>query len=234
MSVRYSKELTRIVVAQICQTIGYHSAQSASLEVLQDILDKFLKEFTRDLRRQVEHCLYSILLIILYLFMLLTFDYCFYMNFIIDNRNEVTLSDVALSLDSIKINVDELIDYINNVEPVSFAFDVPKFPVPKESSLNFLHPDSSEMMTRPKHIYSYLPPILPPDMISHTQQQNQSQNLGELSIGEMNGVENTMNISVTDGKEQLSIPNDGDNFYKENGEEGMRICFQLLCILNLC
>lgn len=56
MSTRYSKELTRIVVAQICQTIGYHSAQSASLEVLQDILEKFLKEFTRDLRRQVEHC----------------------------------------------------------------------------------------------------------------------------------------------------------------------------------
>lgn len=143
------------------------------------------------------------------------------MNINIDNRNEVTLSDVALSLDSIKINVDELLDYINNVEPVSFAFDVPKFPVPKESSLNFLHPESSEMTTRPKHIYSYLPPILPPDMISHTQQQNQSQHLGELSAGDMNGTDNTTGTSVTDGKEQIFLQNKGDNSSKENGEEGI-------------
>lgn len=50
------KELLRIAVAQICQTIGYNATQTAPLELLQDVLDKFMREFTRDLRRQVEHC----------------------------------------------------------------------------------------------------------------------------------------------------------------------------------
>lgn len=53
------KDLMRVAVAQICQTIGYSATQTAPLELLQDILDKFLKEFTRDLRRHVEHCKYN-------------------------------------------------------------------------------------------------------------------------------------------------------------------------------
>lgn len=56
MSDQYMKELLRVAVAQICQTIGYNATQTAPLELLQDVLDKFLREFTRDLRRQVEHC----------------------------------------------------------------------------------------------------------------------------------------------------------------------------------
>lgn len=54
------KDLMRVAVAQICQTIGYSATQTAPLELLQDILDKFLKEFTRDLRRHVEHCKYNL------------------------------------------------------------------------------------------------------------------------------------------------------------------------------
>uniref|UniRef100_A0A1B0G831 PHD-type domain-containing protein n=1 Tax=Glossina morsitans morsitans TaxID=37546 RepID=A0A1B0G831_GLOMM len=136
MSDLYIKELLRVAVAQICQTIGYNATQTASLELLQDILDKFLKEFTRDLRRQVEHY----------------------------NRTEANLNDVALTLSSINVNLNELTDYINNVEPVPFVIEMPKFPRRKDSYLNFLKPGSKEVLTRPVHVHDHLPPMLPPDI----------------------------------------------------------------------
>ncbi|XP_046803581.1 uncharacterized protein LOC111674930 isoform X2 [Lucilia cuprina] len=136
MSDQYMKELLRVAVAQICQTIGYNATQSAPLELLQDVLDKFMREFTRDLRRQVEHY----------------------------NRTEANLNDVTLTLSSINVNLNELLDYINNVEPVPFALDVPKFPARKESALNFLKPGSKEVLTRPVHVHAHLPPMLPPEI----------------------------------------------------------------------
>lgn len=39
--------------------------------------------------------------------------------------------------------------------------NVPKFPIPKESNLNFLKPGSKEVVTRPVHIHEHLPPIHP-------------------------------------------------------------------------
>uniref|UniRef100_A0A1I8M4D0 PHD-type domain-containing protein n=1 Tax=Musca domestica TaxID=7370 RepID=A0A1I8M4D0_MUSDO len=132
----YMKEVLRVAVAQICQTIGYNATQTAPLELLQDVLDKFLKEFTRDLRRQVEHY----------------------------NRTEANLDDVTLTLNSINVNVSELLDYINNVEPVPFAMEMPKFPARKNSCLNFLKPGSKEVLTRPVHVHDHLPPMLPAEI----------------------------------------------------------------------
>uniref|UniRef100_A0A1A9X556 Bromodomain associated domain-containing protein n=1 Tax=Glossina brevipalpis TaxID=37001 RepID=A0A1A9X556_9MUSC len=100
MSELYMRELLRISVAQICQTVGYNATQAAPLKVLQDFLDKFLKEFTKYLRRQVEHC----------------------------NRTEPNLNDLALTLSSNNINLEELRDYVDNVGPVPFVIEVPKFP----------------------------------------------------------------------------------------------------------
>lgn len=156
----YMKEVLRVAVAQICQTIGYNATQTAPLELLQDVLDKFLKEFTRDLRRQVEHCESSAFhnknefLMILLLFFFL----------ILDNRTEANLDDVTLTLNSINVNVSELLDYINNVEPVPFAMEMPKFPARKNSCLNFLKPGSKEVLTRPVHVHDHLPPMLPAEI----------------------------------------------------------------------
>lgn len=82
----------------------------------------------------------------------------------IDNRTEPNLDDVTLTLDSINVNLSELLDFINNVEPVPFAIDVPKFPARKTSYLNFLKPGSKEVLTRPVHIHDHFPPMLPPEI----------------------------------------------------------------------
>lgn len=57
------------------------------------------------------------------------------------------------------INLGELEEYVQNVESVPSVIDVPKFPIPKESHLNFLKPGSNEILSRPVHIHEHLPPI---------------------------------------------------------------------------
>lgn len=61
----------------------------------------------------------------------------------------------------LNIQLSDLEEYIGNVDPVPCAIDVPKFPVPKESHLNFLKPGSKEVVTRSVHIHEHLPPIYP-------------------------------------------------------------------------
>ncbi|XP_023159186.1 transcription initiation factor TFIID subunit 3 isoform X3 [Ceratitis capitata] len=132
MSDRYMRDVLRLAVAQVCLTIGYHVIQGTPLELLQDILHKFLKEFARDLKRQVEHY----------------------------NRTEANMDDTFITLRNLDININELLDYMYNVEPVQLAIDLPKFPAHKNTNLNFLKPGSKEVLIRPVHIYEYLPPML--------------------------------------------------------------------------
>lgn len=60
------------------------------------------------------------------------------------------------------INLTDILEYVQYVDPEPCAIDVPKYPVAKESHLNFLKPGSKEVLTRPMHIPEYLPPINPP------------------------------------------------------------------------
>ncbi|EDX15936.1 bip2 [Drosophila simulans] len=55
MADRYASDLALVVVAQITQTIGYSCSLSAPLELLQDILQKFVQEFARDMHGHMEH-----------------------------------------------------------------------------------------------------------------------------------------------------------------------------------
>lgn len=55
MAEKYSSDLLRVVVAQIAQTIGYSNTQSAPVELLEDILHKFIQELARNLHSQAEH-----------------------------------------------------------------------------------------------------------------------------------------------------------------------------------
>lgn len=59
------------------------------------------------------------------------------------------------------INISDLEEYCNNVDPVPCSIDVPKYPHPKENHLNFLKPGCKEVVTRPIHIHEHLPPMYP-------------------------------------------------------------------------
>lgn len=82
-------------------------------------------------------------------------------SFFLDGRTEPNLDDIALAFNDLNINIADLEEYITNVDPVPCIINVPKFPIPKESNLNFLKPGSKEVVTRPVHIHEHLPPIQP-------------------------------------------------------------------------
>uniref|UniRef100_A0A2C9H8C6 PHD-type domain-containing protein n=1 Tax=Anopheles quadriannulatus TaxID=34691 RepID=A0A2C9H8C6_ANOQN len=132
MSQEYAQHVLKVAVAQICQTIGWHSTHTSTMDLLVDVTQHFLREISRIMHRYCE----------LY------------------NRTEANLDDLALAYKEIGINLDELMEYIQFVDPIPLPLEVPRFPLPKESSLNFLKPGSREVLTRPVHIPEYMPPLL--------------------------------------------------------------------------
>lgn len=74
MAEKYSSDLLRVVVAQIAQTIGYSNTQSAPVELLEDILHKFIQELARNLHSQAEHGKLQIL------FTYFSYESCFPVN----------------------------------------------------------------------------------------------------------------------------------------------------------
>lgn len=57
-SLPYIQQLSKVIVAQITQTIGWNSIQTTPLELLTDILHKYLEEITRQTQRYTELCKY--------------------------------------------------------------------------------------------------------------------------------------------------------------------------------
>lgn len=55
-SLPYVQQLSRIIVAQISQNIGWNSIQTIPLELMGDILHKYLHELTRQIHRYSELC----------------------------------------------------------------------------------------------------------------------------------------------------------------------------------
>lgn len=58
------------------------------------------------------------------------------------------------------VNLHELEDYIHNIEPVTFAHQIPSFPVSKNNVLQFPPPGSKDAEERKEYIPDYLPPIV--------------------------------------------------------------------------
>nr|CAD7410094.1 unnamed protein product [Timema poppensis] len=77
------------------------------------------------------------------------------------------LDDLGLAFQDLGINIQDLEEYIKNVESVPCVFDIPKYPIPRESHLNFLKPGSREVVTRPVHVHEHLPPMHPEMEVLH-------------------------------------------------------------------
>lgn len=56
MKQTYTTQVLRVVVAQICQTIGWQSISASSLEILIDILDRYIKDLCRSTHNYAELC----------------------------------------------------------------------------------------------------------------------------------------------------------------------------------
>lgn len=130
---QFTNEMLKISVGQISQTIGFHGIYSTPLDVLCDLLHRYLTEVCRLTHRYTEHF----------------------------GRSEPNLDDLGLAFLDMGISVSELEEYVNNVDCSPFPHLLPSLPVPRTSNLNFLKPGAREILSRPIHIHEHLPPMYP-------------------------------------------------------------------------
>ncbi|XP_063851450.1 transcription initiation factor TFIID subunit 3-like isoform X2 [Scylla paramamosain] len=133
MAGQFTSEILKICVGQICQSIGYQGVFSTPLEVLTDLLHRYLTELCRLTHRYTEHF----------------------------GRTEPSLDDLGLAFMDMGISVPELEDYFSNVDCPPFPHPLPALPVTRPSNLNFLKPGAREILSRPIHIHEHLPPMYP-------------------------------------------------------------------------
>lgn len=58
MKQNYSTQVLRVVAAQICQTIGWQSVTASSLEIMVDMLDRYMREICKATHDYTELCKY--------------------------------------------------------------------------------------------------------------------------------------------------------------------------------
>ncbi|GAB6022995.1 hypothetical protein CHUAL_007086 [Chamberlinius hualienensis] len=133
MSDDFARNVLKVAMAQICQNLGWHAVQTTPMNILVDILQRYLCTVAKITHQYAEHY----------------------------NRNEPNLNDIGLAFKDLGISLTELEEYISNVEPVPFAHPVPKFPVARNNQFNFPKENSREVSARPEWIDPHLPCVYP-------------------------------------------------------------------------
>ncbi|KAK9301978.1 hypothetical protein QLX08_005832 [Tetragonisca angustula] len=169
MSIEYSRCVLRMVVAQICQTIGWHSINSTPLEFMVDLMQEYILRISRLTHQYAE----------------------------ILGRTEANLDDLGLTFQYMNIDVQELTEYIKNVDSVPCSIAVPKFPIQRENHLNFLKPGSREVVTRPVHIHEHLPAMFPDTEDEYVAEKTESVMNGTSDLTLSNGTSSNSSINVS-------------------------------------
>ncbi|XP_060523451.1 transcription initiation factor TFIID subunit 3 [Cylas formicarius] len=133
MSAQYTRDHCKLAVAKILQTIGWHSINSTPLEVLTDIMANYIRQLAK-----------------------ITNDYSNEFG-----QTDANLDHLGLAFQEMGLNISEIEEYVTFVNFMPPPATVPKYPLPKESNLNFLKPGSKEVVTRPIYINEHLPPMYP-------------------------------------------------------------------------
>ncbi|ELU12136.1 hypothetical protein CAPTEDRAFT_39082, partial [Capitella teleta] len=129
MSEAFSRHVLRVAVAQICQSLGWNAVQTSPMELMTDVLERYLLELGKYTHRYCEQF----------------------------GRTEPNLDDLGLAFQEMGISVPELKDYLKHVDPLPFACEVPQFPVPRENLLQFPNPGSRELLERKEYVDDYFP-----------------------------------------------------------------------------
>ena len=56
MATDFSRNVLRVAVAQMCQNLGWNSVQSTAMEILTDVLERYMCEIGRFSCRYAEQC----------------------------------------------------------------------------------------------------------------------------------------------------------------------------------
>jgi len=143
----FARELTKIVVAQVCKELGFHSIHKSALETLSDILQKYIEEigFRSHLKAELA------------------------------SRTESNFNDVRSVLKELGLSLDNLYTFAALSNDIPFNKDVPPFPIKKSfisAKLGATKESTSETnqngkvleinIPLPSHIPSHMPPFPEP------------------------------------------------------------------------
>ncbi|BES96632.1 Bromodomain associated [Nesidiocoris tenuis] len=128
----YTRKMIQVAVAQTCLNVGWSAIQTSPLEIMTDLLSDYILGLCKRAN-----------------------NYAF-----LFNQTEPNLDHLGLAFQDLNISIPELEEYVTYFENNNCP-EVPQYPVPKESNLNFLKPGSREVVTRPVHVHEHLPPMYP-------------------------------------------------------------------------
>ncbi|XP_015246512.1 PREDICTED: transcription initiation factor TFIID subunit 3 isoform X1 [Cyprinodon variegatus] len=129
MCENYARSLLRVSVAQICQALGWDAVQLTACDLLSDVLHRYIQQLAKVCHRYSE--LYG--------------------------RTDPVLDDLSQAFRLMGVNLNELEDYVNNLEPVAFTHQTPIFPVSKNNVLQFPQPGVRDAEERKDYIPEYMP-----------------------------------------------------------------------------
>ncbi|XP_012221841.2 transcription initiation factor TFIID subunit 3 isoform X3 [Linepithema humile] len=184
MSAEYSRSVLKMVIAQICQTIGWHSINTTPLEFMVDLMQEYLLRVSK-----------------------LTHQYAEVLG-----RTEPNLDDLGLTFRYMNINIQDLAEYVKNVDSVPCLTQVPQYPVRRENHLNFLKPGSREVVTRPVHVHEHLPAMYPDTEEEFISDKNEIVINGTTDVTSSNGTSssNSNNTSPHRMSPQVVFKRPGD------------------------
>eukprot|EP00105_Crassostrea_gigas_P017532 XP_011435349.1 PREDICTED: transcription initiation factor TFIID subunit 3-like isoform X1 [Crassostrea gigas] len=190
MSEEYCQGILRIALAQLCQSVGWNAAQSTPLELLTDVMGRYMLQLAKVTHRYAEQF----------------------------GRTTPTLDDVGLAFRNMGISLSELEEYVRHVEPLPFAHEIVQFPAPKKSNLQIPKPGHKELLSREEHIEDYMPLLFPTpeDEVENEADQLQSQGEGPTAMQTDQGQtgvggqgEVTDSLSVPGDKRMMTSPIEG-------------------------
>jgi len=130
----YVSGITRQRIASICLALGWNSVHQSSMEIMQDLMIRYIRMLGVGAQARAELC----------------------------NRTQSNVMDLQSLFDDININLGELEEYVEKVDDRALLTEqVPFFPAESKTDLNFLKPGSQEVIHRKTHVEHYFPPMYP-------------------------------------------------------------------------
>ncbi|XP_032227627.2 transcription initiation factor TFIID subunit 3 isoform X2 [Nematostella vectensis] len=130
MTERFNHFALRVAVAQICQSMGWDSLHKSTHDLLTDVMQKYMEEIAKSAHAYCQL-------------------YC---------HTEPNLDDLGLAFSDTGVLLNELEDYVTQVDQVHFFHQLPRFPKPKACLLH--HPCNGEIAERAEYYHEHLPPLI--------------------------------------------------------------------------
>jgi len=130
MCENYSRDLVKVVIAQITQGMGFHAIQQSACDALADILQLYIEEIGYSSHLYAEHT----------------------------SRVESNFHDICRSFEDLGVSLQDLYTFAANSDEIAFAKAVPAFPTPRSDDLpppELRDPEDPF----PPHIPAFLPPF---------------------------------------------------------------------------